>query len=220
MFQPWTWVLSTSSNYQWWSAATHCISTQQMDMNILKSKATLPEMTNPTQHIFWHLEQQVWCWHSWWNLPKSDWKLPGQFNKRVKEATLSSAATHSSHCPYMFCAQTPTPSWRKVSGSLICHRGLPCKRESFDNWKALMPQECNDRDLMFLFAVFSIGGWPSCSRDVLWIRKPICWSQKNWLHGFMVSFITDVLILSLPQIVWYSLAVNHAFPSWRGLKCH
>ena len=153
-------------------------------------------MTNPIQHIFSHLEQQVWCCLVMTFLmePKSDWKLPSQFNKRVKEATLTSAATHSSHCPYMFCAQTPMPSWRKVSGSLICHRGVPCKRKSFDNWNALMPQECNDRDLMFLFAVYSIGSWPSCSRDVLWIRKPIRWWQKNWLHGFMVSFITDVRI--------------------------
>ena len=103
MFQPWTRVLSTCSNYQWWSTATHRISTQQMDMNVLKSKATLPEMTYPTRRC------------------------------------LSTRLLYTGPYIIVFCSDTHTLLAKSVWQ--ICHRGMPCKRESCDNWKALMPQE-------------------------------------------------------------------------------
>ena len=103
MFQPWTRVLSTCSNYQWWSTATHHISTQQMDMNVLKSKATLPEMTYPTRRC------------------------------------LSTRLLYTGPYIIVFCSDTHTLLAKSVWQ--ICHRGMPCKRESCDNWKALMPQE-------------------------------------------------------------------------------
>ena len=182
-------------------------------------------MTNPIQHIFSHLEQQefdvAWLWHSWWNL-KVTGNYPVSLTRELRKRHLPRLQHILPIAHICFVLRHPRPPGEKCLAAWFVTEACPANvrgliiERLWCHKNAMIETWC----FFLLYIVYSIGGWPSCSRDVLWIRKPIRWWQKNWLHSFMVSFITDVLILSLPQIAWYSLAVNHALPSWRGLKCH